>query len=165
MTISEIVRQGFHYVRTCRSLWLFGFFVGISGGSGGGGRTGGRVRVGGAGGSGGSGFPSLSGTEIGLIVAIVLLAIVVFTLLRFISEGALIEGIVRARQGGHLTVREGFRAGWTHWGVLFRIALIYFLATIASIAVLIAPCVLAMHAFGWIGAIVVSIPLLIIAIP
>ena len=36
MTIGEIIEQGFHYARTCRSLWLFGFFVGIaSGGSNG----------------------------------------------------------------------------------------------------------------------------------
>ena len=32
MTIREIVRQGFYYARTCRSLWLFGFFVGIASG-------------------------------------------------------------------------------------------------------------------------------------
>ena len=38
MTIREIIGQGFYYARTCRSLWLFGFFVGIaSGGSNGGG--------------------------------------------------------------------------------------------------------------------------------
>jgi len=37
MTISEIVGQGPHYARTCKSLWLFGFFVGMaSGGSSGG---------------------------------------------------------------------------------------------------------------------------------
>ena len=42
MTIREIVGEGFHYARTCRSLWLFGFFVGIaSGGSNGGGGGGG----------------------------------------------------------------------------------------------------------------------------
>ena len=32
MTIGEIVRQGLYYARTCRSLWLFGFFVGIASG-------------------------------------------------------------------------------------------------------------------------------------
>ena len=32
MTIAEIVGQGFHYALTSRSLWLFGFFVGIASG-------------------------------------------------------------------------------------------------------------------------------------
>jgi len=32
MTIREIIRQGLHYARTCKSLWLFGFFVGIASG-------------------------------------------------------------------------------------------------------------------------------------
>ena len=41
MTISEIVRQGLHYARTCKSLWLFGFFVGMAGGGSGGGSGGG----------------------------------------------------------------------------------------------------------------------------
>ena len=43
MTIGESIRQGLHYARTCKSLWLFGFFVGIAsgGGSGGGGGNGG----------------------------------------------------------------------------------------------------------------------------
>ena len=41
MTISEIIRQGLHYARTCKSLWLFGFFVGIASGGGGGGGAGG----------------------------------------------------------------------------------------------------------------------------
>ena len=41
MTIGEIVREGLHYARTCRSLWLFGFFVGLSGGSSNGGGGGG----------------------------------------------------------------------------------------------------------------------------
>jgi hypothetical protein len=51
MTISEITRQGLHYARTCKSLWLFGFFVGMasggsSGGAGGGDGAGGGWSVG-----------------------------------------------------------------------------------------------------------------------
>ena len=56
--------------------------------------------------------------------------------MRYVGEGALIEGIVRARQGGVMTMREGFRAGWAHWGVLVRIALLYFAAIVGSVAVL-----------------------------
>jgi hypothetical protein len=128
MTIREIVRQGLYYARTCRSLWLFGFFVGIAsgGGSHGGGNPGGHGHVG---------------------------------------EGALIEGIVRARQGGTMTMREGFRAGWAHWGVLVRIGLLYLAATIGSVALFVAPCVIALQTLGPLGAVLLGIPLLLIAVP
>src|SRR5262245_58296579 len=96
MTISEIVRQGFHYARTCRWLWLFGFFVGLaSGGSGGGSRGDGR-----GGGGGLITFLTLSPAEMALIAGVVLAMATVVFALRFVGEGALIEGIVRARQGG-----------------------------------------------------------------
>ena len=41
MTTTEIIRQGFYYARTCKSLWLFGFFVGMAGGGSSGGGDGG----------------------------------------------------------------------------------------------------------------------------
>ena len=118
MTIREIVGQSFYYARTCRSLWLFGFVVGAaSGGSNGGGNSGGDGSAGGA---------AAFGTVLGLfateaaVAAIVFLVVVALVglVLRFLSEGALIEGVVRARRGGALTTGEGFRAGWAHWGVL-----------------------------------------------
>jgi hypothetical protein len=170
MTIGEIVRQGFYYARTCRSLWLFGFFVGIaSGGSSGGGGAGGDGRTGGtsvgvAGVSIG-GRLDLSVTEIVPIAIVVLLAIAAFTVMRFVGEGALIEGIARARRGGTMTTREGFRAGWAHWGVLVRIALLYLAATIGSVALLVAPCVIALRALGALGGVLVAIPALVIAVP
>ena len=52
MTIGEMLKQGFHYARTCKSLWLFGFFLGLTSGgssSGGGGGQGGGVSIGAAG--------------------------------------------------------------------------------------------------------------------
>jgi hypothetical protein len=175
MTITELIRQGLYYARTCRSLWLFGFFVGIaSGGSNGGGGGGGNGDdVGGAAVGGvavgmaaaGGGFPNLSAMEIAPIAIVILLAIAVFVVLRFVGEGALIEGIVRARQGGTMTTREGFRAGWAHWGVLVRIALLYFAATVGSMALLAAPCVIAVRAFGWPGGVLLGIPALVIGVP
>jgi hypothetical protein len=176
MTITELIRQGLYYARTCRSLWLFGFFVGIaSGGSNGGGGGGGNADdVGGAAVGGvavgmaaaaGGGFPNLSAMEIAPIAIVILLAIAVFVVLRFVGEGALIEGIVRARQGGTMTTREGFRAGWAHWGVLVRIALLYFAATVGSMALLAAPCVIAVRAFGWPGGVLLGIPALVIGVP
>ena len=169
MTIREIVSQGFHYARTCRSLWLFGFFVGMAGGGSsggaGGGRDGGGVSVGIGGVSYSGGLPDLSVTQIALIAIVIVVAAAVLFVMRFVGEGALIEGIVRARQGGTMTVREGFRAGWAHWGVLVRIALLYLAATIGSVALLGAPCVIAFQALGPLGAVLVGIPAFFIAVP
>jgi hypothetical protein len=162
MTISEITRQGLHYARTCKSLWLFGFFVGLaSGGSNGGGGGGGE------GSSGGRGtLPfGLSATAIALIAIAILLAFVALTVMRFISEGALIEGVARAHKGGTMTTREGFRAGRAHWGVLLRIALLYVAATIGSLVLFAAPCVIALQALGPLGGIALGIPALVIAVP
>ena len=166
MTIGEIVRQGLYYARTCRSLWLFGFFVGIaSGGSSGGGGAGGgggAVRVG----VGPFGFSTTEfGAEIGAIIIVLILAVVVALVTRFVSEGALIEGVVRARQGGRMTTREGFRAGWAHFGVLLRIGLLYLAATIGSLVLLAVPCVIAMRALGLLGAVAFGVPALLIAVP
>jgi hypothetical protein len=52
--------------------------------------------------------------------------------MQFVSTGALIEGVKRARRDGALTMREGFRKGWAHWGVLFCIALLYLAANAVS---------------------------------
>ena len=170
MTVGEILRQGLHYARTCQSLWLFGFFVGIaSGGSsgGGGGGDGGSGWSVGAGGVavGISGPFSLSVAEIAPIVVVIILAAGAALVMRSVGEGALIEGVVRARQGGTMTTREGFRAGWAHWGVLVRIALLYVAAFIGSLAVLAAPGVIALQALGPLGGIAFGIPALLIAVP
>jgi len=169
MTIREIVSQGFHYARTCKSLWLFGFFVGMasggSSGGAGGGRDGGGVSIGIGGVSVGGGLPDLSVTQIASIAIVIVLAGALLFVMRFVGEGALIEGIVRARQGGTMTVREGFRAGWAHWGVLVRIALLYLAATIGSVALLAAPCVIAFKALGPLGGVLLAIPAFFIAVP
>ena len=167
MTISEIIKQGLHYARTSRSLWVFGFVIGIatggSSGGGGGNQSGASIGAGGIAISGGlPGFPVwLTALIIGTIATIAIASIV----LRYISEGALIEGIVRARQGGVMTTREGFRAGWAHFGVLLRIALLYIGATIGSIALVALPCALVIRAFGIVAGLMVGIPGLIVAIP
>jgi hypothetical protein len=64
-----------------------------------------------------------------------------------------------------MTTREGFRAGWAHWGVLFRIGLLYVAAIIASVALLVAPCVLALRLFGALGAALLGLPALLVAVP
>jgi hypothetical protein len=162
MTIREIVRQGLYYARTCRSLWLFGSFVGMANG---GSSPGGGGQAGGSGGAAGSIPFGLSITGVAVIAAAVVLVLLVLIVMRYVSEGALIEGVVRARQGGRMTTREGFRAGWAHWGVLVRIALVYIAATIGSLALIAAPCVVAFRAIGPIGGVALAIPALVIAAP
>ena len=78
----------------------------------------------------------------------VIAAIVGFVILKFLSTGALIEGVRRARSNGSMTVREGFREGWAHWGVLLRIALLYALVAAVSFALLSGACALVFRAFG-----------------
>jgi hypothetical protein len=170
MTIGEIVRQGLYYARTCRWLWLFGFFVGIasggsSGGGGGGGRDGGGVSVGIGGVSVSGSLPDLSFVQMAQIAAVIILAGAVVFVIRFVCEGALIEGVVRARQGDTMTTREGFRTGWAHWGVLVRITLLYLAATIGSVALLAAPGVIALKAFGPLGGVLLGISAAFIAVP
>jgi hypothetical protein len=98
-------------------------------------------------------------------IVVILVAIAVGFVLRFVGEGALIEGIVRARQGGTMTTREGFRRGWAHCGVLLRIGLLYIAATIASLVVVAIPCVIAFRAVGTIAGIIFAVPALVIAVP
>ena len=167
MTISESIRQGFYYARTCKSLWVFGFFVGVASGGGSGGGGGGAGNGGGAD-SLATGMGSIfgvSGTEMALIGVVAILAFVAAIVLRYVGEGALVEGVVRARQGGTMTTSEGWRAGWAHWGVLVRIAVLYFAAIVGSLALLAAPCVIALQALGPLGGIALGIPALLIAVP
>src|SRR5690242_4556429 len=98
MTIIEIVRQGVRYAYTCRSLWLFGFVVGVaSGGSSGGGNGGGNGQggaagavgaVAGAAGAAASGaIPFLSGWHVWLIVGVLAVVAAAGVVLRFVAEG------------------------------------------------------------------------------
>src|SRR3982751_2248451 len=99
MTIGEIVREALHYARTCRSLWLFGFFVGIasggSNGGGGGGSHGGGAPAGAgvAGVAAGGGSPHVPAAALALLAVGIIVLLVAGFVLRFVGEGALIEGI------------------------------------------------------------------------
>ena len=141
MGVFEIIKEALRIARTHKSLWLFGFLAAFGGGGGGGG--GGGVQVG--------PVPTTSpdlGAQLLLVGVVVLPAIVAFVILRYLSTGALIEGVKRARSNGSMTIGEGFREGWGHWGVLFRVGLLFVLMTFGSVAVLAAPCVLVGRAFG-----------------
>lgn len=160
MTIGDIITQGLHYARTSRSLWLFGFLVGMaSGGSSGG--PGGR---GGGGGPAHAAAWALSDQGWTVLIGVVLLVVAVVTVLRFIGEGALIEGIVQARQGGSMSTGEGFRVGWAHWGVLLRIGLLYLAVMSAGVASVVVPGLLAVRSVGPVG-LLAALPFLVVVVP
>jgi hypothetical protein len=98
------------------------------------------------------------------VMLLVVVAIAVFVM-RFVSEGALIEGIARVRRGGTMTTGEGFRAGWAHWKVLLKIGVIYVAAVAGTLLLLVPPCLIVMHAFGLVGAIAFGIVALLMAVP
>ena len=140
MTIFAILKEALRIARAHKSLWLFGFLFAFSPNvnfttDGGGSVT--------------SPFPVTP--ELGtllLVVPLVIAVIVALVILRFLSMGALIEGVKRARSNGSLTMREGFREGWAQWGVLFRITLLYLVPNIGSVALLAGACYLVWLAFG-----------------
>jgi hypothetical protein len=134
--IVAMIQEALRIGRAHKSLWLFGFLAGFGTGGGGGG-GGGAVQA--------PTPPAAAPPEPGIVLLLVLIGLAVvigLVILKFVSTGALIEGVKRARRNASLTVREGFREGWAHWGVLFRIAVLYFVANLASVALLGAPVAL-----------------------
>jgi hypothetical protein len=143
--IIAIIREALRIARAHKSLWLFGFLVGfgaLGGGGGSGGFLGGQEATPAA----PAGAPEPGAVVLALLV--ILAVIVAFVLLKLLGTGALIEGVKRARGNGSMTVGEGFREGWAHWGVLFRITLLYVLVSFGSVALLAGACYLVWLAFG-----------------
>jgi hypothetical protein len=137
MRISAIVTDALRVAVKARRLWLFGFFVGL--GSAGGGGTGGFNPV--------SGEPRDLSLLLLIALVIVVIAVAVFVM-RFLSEGALIEGVKRHWHDETLTVRQGFRDGAAHVGVVFLIKVVYVVASTLSFLLLVLPFVFAMRVAG-----------------
>ena len=108
MDIIRIAKEALSTAWNHKYLWLFGFFV--AGASGGGGGQGGAPTAGGAGVVPDWVFLLLAG---GAVLGLVALTMYI------ISEGALIEGVVKVREGEEFSIRAGFRSGLSHfWRVL-----------------------------------------------
>jgi hypothetical protein len=155
LSIVDTIKQGLQIARRHRSLWLFAFFVGLTG----------NINVSSNGGGGAQAAGHGPGLPVPVIVACGVIVIVAMVIMKFVSEGALIEGVTRAHRNASLSIREGFRVGWAHWGVLFRIAAIFAGITIGSLLVLAVPCVIALRAFGREALVVVAIPTVVVAVP
>jgi hypothetical protein len=157
--VFEIIKEALRIARTHKTLWLFGFLVGLGGG----------VNFGGGGGqpSAPPAFPDvpLDPARIVLVIIAVIAVFAVFVVLKFLATGALIEGVTRVRRNGSMTVREGFREGWAHWGVLFRVALLYLPLYVGSVLALVAPCALAFRALGTPAGVVATGVAVLVGVP
>jgi hypothetical protein len=156
MNIIEMIKQGLQVARTSKSLWLYGFFVGLWASVKGGSQGHAPAAAPGA-------AHALTGGT--ALLAIAILALIVASIfMYFVSEGALIEGVTRVRRGKTPTVYEGWRDGLAHWGVLLRIGAIFLGIIVASLTVLVAPAALAQKLSGTTLAVTLAVPAVLIAV-
>lgn len=127
MNVIPIAKQSLTTAWRHRALWLFGFFIAASGGAGAG-----NPKAG----SGGAG--ELPTWLWPVLVVAALLGIVAF-LMHVVSEGALIAQVQRANGGEATSVRDGFRAGLSTFGVVFRLKVLAGLALLAIAAIVLLP--------------------------
>lgn len=153
MDVIQVIKESARLAWERKAWWFFGVFLAAGSGGSGGGSAGGGSSFAGEGG------PSL--WIIGLIIAGAAAAIGAM-LMNIVSEGALIEGVLR----GEMTVGEGMRLGWSHFGVVLRIKLLVFVAYVLSIALLTAPAwLLALGLIPWLTALLLALPAVFVAVP
>jgi len=163
VSVFDLIKEALRIARTHKSLWLFGFLAGLGGGfnfGGGGGGGGAQVSVPPA-------VPAISAdpARIVLVIIVGLSVLAVFVVLKFLATGALIEGVKRARSNGSMSMREGFREGWAHWGVLFRVALLYLPLYLGSVLVLGGGCALVFRAAGTPAGVVAAGIAVLVGVP
>lgn len=128
MNVLTIARQSFTTAWRHRALWLFGFFLAGSGGAG----AGGPPR------SSSSGSGSLPEWLLPVIIGAVFAGLGAFVM-HIISEGALIAQVEQANGGVAPTITSSFRSGLSHFGVVFRLKALAFVALVALAALVLAP--------------------------
>lgn len=148
----KILKRAWTIVWRYKALWLFGFLFALAGGGGGssgGGGSGGGPRTGVQSGGGNGGdwpfgpMPSIDWTSVGIIIAVViafiLLLAIIMTFVRYVSETAMIAGVDEVESTGEkLTVRRGFRLGWSRQSLrLFLVDLVVGLPLALVIIVLL----------------------------
>jgi hypothetical protein len=136
----RVLRRAFSITLNYRALWVFGILLALTAG----GRSSGGSNGGGSGSSGNGNFPpstppfpdfpripneavgGIIAVIVGLMCFFVLLGIL-FTILRYISETALIRMVNEHENTGEkVGIRQGFRLGWSRGAVrMFLIDLIF----------------------------------------
>ena len=150
MDMIQVVKESARLAWDRKAWWLFGLFVAGGGSSG----------AGSGGGSDGSdgGFPVWF---IGVFAVVAVVAIGAI-LMNIISEGALIEGVSR----GAMTVGEGMRLGWSHFGVVLSIKLLMFGAGLLSVGFFAAPgWLFALGLIPGLAAALLAVPAVVVAVP
>ncbi len=163
----NILKRALRITWRYRALWVFGILLALV--SGGGGFNGGGGGGGGEGGFGGG--PSIPPEAVPIIIGVVLaicaLAIVltlVFAVVRYVAETALIGMVNEIEETGNTNVRSGFRHGWSRhaWrlflidvviGIPVAIAALILLAFAASPLVLLFIDSTAAKVIGIVGAV------------
>lgn len=153
----DLVGVGREALRTAwrnKVLWIFGLFV--TGGGGGGG----QVRA-----TDASDAGSLADWAWALVaVALVLGAAAL--VMHVVSEGALIDGVARARAGGAVRARDGFRAGRRAFGRVLRVKLLAIAVVLATVLFLAAPALLAFaRVLSPLDAILLTLPAAALGVP
>jgi len=152
MDVIRVMKESARIAWERKAWWVFGLFV-AGGGSGGAGS--------GSGDGSGGGADGLPLWLVGVMVIAVTAAIGAI-LMNIVSEGALIEGVSR----GDMTVRDGMRLGWSHFGVVLRLKLLVFGAVLLSIALLAAPgWLLALGLIPRLAALLLAIPAVLVGVP
>ena len=153
VNIIDMIKEGLRIARSAKSLWLFGFFVGLGSTF----NSGGKSHA-----PPGTAHAFSSGMALLAAAAVAVMLAGVF--LYFVSEGALIEGVTRMQRGAPPSLRQGWRDGLSHWGVLCRLTLIYLAVLATSMALLVAPVLLAAKLSGSVLAVAVALPAALVAV-
>lgn len=144
----QILRRAFNITLNYRTLWIFGILLALASGGSGGSPGGGGSGGGGGGGSspGNNGIflpPFLMENLVAIGVALacfILLLVVAFSILRYVSETALIRMVDgHEATGERLTFRQGWRLGWSRaaWR-MFLTDLLVGLITVPVVMLLLA---------------------------
>ena len=179
-----ILSRAWTIVWRYRALWLFGFLFALAGGGSslggppGGGSSNNRAPSGDP--APGSGIvppsppslPAISWETIAAIilgaVVVVLLLVVLLTILRYVTETALIAGVNEIEStGAILTVRRGFRLGWSRqaWRLFlteFVIYLTFGLGAVLLVALAASPLLLLLIQQDAVRAIAIGAAVLLI---
>jgi len=140
-----------------RALWLFGFLFVLTGGSNRGGGSGGGSGGGGGGGGGAGGPgpwgvtpPNIDWTLVAIIIGVVIVVFfligIAMTILRYVAETAIIAGVDESESADtKLTVRRGFRLGWSRQA--FKLFLVDLVIGIPMAIIIIAMLAIAASPF------------------
>jgi len=162
----KILKRALTITINYRVLWIFGILLAIFAGGGGGGGNGGGSGSSGGSNTGNPNFnwqdpfngqnpftelqkqltPEIINTAIGVAIAlacIILVLSIIGTIVRYVSETALIRMVDQHENSGEkLTVREGFRLGWSR--AAWRMFLMDLLTGLVSLVIFLAALIIAL---------------------